>query len=156
MLAKTRFFGEVEIDDEKVLTFEHGIMGFEEMKKWTLLYDIEKGADGAISWFQSLDEAGLALPVISPYSVTSKYEPVVEDELLKTLGEFKDEELTIFLTITIPREDPSKTTANFKAPIIINPTNNRGLQVIVNNDDYPVKFKIYEAVAEMKKKLSEN
>ena len=150
MLVKTRFFGEVDIEDEKILTFDNGIMGFEDMKRWTLIYDIEKGSEGPISWFQSLDMAELALPVISPYTVTAVYEPVVEDELLKPLGEFKDEELVTFLTITIPSEDPSKTTANFRAPILINPVNRKGIQVIVNNEDYPIKFSIYESVQKMK------
>ncbi len=150
MLTKTRFFGEVDIDDDKILTFDNGIMGFEDMKRWTLIYDIEKGAEGPISWFQSLDEAGLALPVISPYSVTSKYEPIVEDELLKPLGEFKDEDLVTLLTITIPSSDPSRTTANFKAPLLINPVNRKGIQIIVNNEDYPIKFSIYDSVQKMK------
>ena len=43
MLVKTRFFGEVDIEDEKILTFDNGIMGFEDMKRWTLIYDIEYG-----------------------------------------------------------------------------------------------------------------
>ena len=150
MLVKTRFFGEVDIEDEKILTFDNGIMGFEDMKRWTLIYDIEKGSEGPISWFQSLDMAELALPVINPYTVTAVYEKVVEDELLKPLGEFKDEELVTFLTITIPSEDPSKTTANFRAPILINPVNRKGIQVIVNNEDYPIKFSIYESVQKMK------
>ena len=150
MLVKTRFFGEVDIEDEKILTFDNGIMGFEDMKRWTLIYDIEKGSEGPISWFQSLDMAELALPVINPYTVTAVYEPVVEDELLKPLGEFKDEELVTLLTITIPSEDPSKTTANFRAPILINPVNRKGIQVIVNNEDYPIKLSIYESVQKMK------
>ena len=150
MLVKTRFFGEVDIEDEKILTFDNGIMGFEDMKRWTLIYDIEKGSEGPISWFQSLDMAELALPVINPYTVTAVYEPVVEDELLKPLGEFKDEELVTLLTITIPSEDPSKTTANFRAPILINPVNRKGIQVIVSNEDYPIKFSIYESVQKMK------
>lgn len=151
MLTKTRFFGKVDIDDEKILTFDNGIMGFEDMKRWTVIYDIEKGSETPISWFQSLDCEGLALPIISPFSVTGRYEPIVEDELLKPLGEFKDEDLIIFLTITIPAEDPSKTTANFKAPLIINLKNRKGMQVIVNNEDYPVKFSIKDSVEKMKK-----
>ena len=150
MLTQTRFFGEVDIEEEKILTFDNGIMGFEDMKRWTIIYDIDKGSDGSISWFQSLDLAELALPVISPYSVTAKYEPIVEDELLKPLGEFKDEELVTLLTITIPSEDPSKTTANFKAPLLINPNNRKGIQIIVNNEDYPIKFSIYDSVQKMK------
>lgn len=150
MLVQTRFFGEVEIDEEKILTFDNGIIGFEDMKRWTIIYDAEKGSEGTISWFQSLDFAGLALPIISPCSVTAKYEPVVEDEFLVPLGEFKDESLLTFLTITIPCEDPSKTTANFRAPLFINPDNRKGVQIIVNNEDYPIKFSIYDSVQKMK------
>lgn len=150
MLTKTRFFGEVDIDESKILTFDNGIMGFEDMKRWTIIYDEEKGSDTPISWFQSLDCEGLALPIINPFSVTSKYEPIVEDELLKSLGDFKDEDLVIFLTITIPKEDPSKTTANFKAPLLINSKNHKGMQVIVNNEDYPVKFSIKDSIEKMK------
>ena len=150
MLVKTRFFGEVDIEDEKILTFDNGIMGFQDMHRWTLIYHIETGSEGPISRLQSLDMAELALPVINPYTVTAVYEPVVEDELLKPLGEFKDEELVTLLTITIPSEDPSKTTANFRAPILINPVNRKGIQVIVNNEDYPIKFSIYESVQKMK------
>ena len=154
MLVQTRFFGEADIDGDKILTFDNGIIGFEDMKRWTIIYDIEKGSDGPISWFQSLDFAGLALPIINPYSVTAKYEPIVEDELLKSLGEFKDEELVTFLTITIPSEDPSKTTANFRAPLLINPNNRKGVQIIVNNEDYPIKFSIYDSVQKMKAEQS--
>lgn len=152
MVTKTRFFGEVEIDDEKILTLDHGIMGFEDSKKWTILYDIEKGTEGVISWFQSLDFPELALPIISPYAVTDSYSPVVEDELLKPLGEFKDEDLLIFLILTIPSENPKLTTANFRAPLIINPVNKKGIQVIVNNEDYPVRYKIADALEAMKNK----
>lgn len=152
MVTKTRFFGEVEIDDEKILTLDHGIMGFEDSKKWTILYDIEKGTEGVISWFQSLDFPELALPIISPYAVADSYSPIVEDELLKPLGEFKDEDLLIFLILTIPSENPKLTTANFRAPLIINPVNKKGIQVIVNNEDYPVRYKIADALEAMKNK----
>lgn len=151
MLAQTRFFGEVNIDDEKILTFENGIMGFEDMKRWTIMYDIEKGTEGAISWLQSLDFPGLALPIISPYAITKEYVPVVEDELLAPLGEFKDEDLLIFLILTIPKENPKETTANFKAPVLINPVNKKGLQLIINNEDYLIKQKLHDALAAMKK-----
>ena len=40
-----------------------------------------------ISWLQSLNEPGLALPVINPVLVMEDYNPVVEEELLSGLGE---------------------------------------------------------------------
>lgn len=42
MVIKTRVFGEIEIDDTKIITFSSGIIGFPDLKKFTLLYDAEK------------------------------------------------------------------------------------------------------------------
>ena len=33
MLVKTKHFGEIDLADDKVLTFENGIMGFEDCKR---------------------------------------------------------------------------------------------------------------------------
>jgi flagellar assembly factor FliW len=46
--------------------------------------------------------------------------------------------------------DPKNTTVNLKAPVVINTDNMQGCQVIVE-DDYPVKFSVYEAVEKRKK-----
>lgn len=39
MKADTRFFGEIEVGDDKILTFDEGILGFSDMKRWTILFD---------------------------------------------------------------------------------------------------------------------
>ena len=36
MLVKTRHFGEVNLDEDKVLTFEDGLIGFENCKRYTI------------------------------------------------------------------------------------------------------------------------
>ena len=42
MRVQTKWFGEIEVSDEKIITFEKGIIGFEDWKKYTLVYDAEK------------------------------------------------------------------------------------------------------------------
>lgn len=149
MLVDTRCFGRVELDEKKILQFPQGIMGFEDKKRWTILYDIESGDGSSISWLQSIDEAGLALPVVSPFSLMKEYNPIVEDEQLECLGEFKDDDLLVLLALTVPK-DVEKTTANMKAPFIINPATATGIQVIAENEDYPIRFRVAEAVRKMK------
>lgn len=154
MIAKTKFFGEVELDDDKILEFPNGIIGFEEYKRYAILYDIEKEDETRISWLQSLDEPLLALPVVDPLGVTSEYAPMIEDELLKPLNDPADEDLIFLLILTVP-SDMKKVTANMKAPIIINAKERKGVQLIVENADYPVKFNVYESVQKMKEKAGE-
>lgn len=154
MRVQTKFFGEVELDDNKVIEFPNGIIGFEDFKKFAILYDIEDDRDTKISWLQSLEEPTLALPVVDPLAVTTEYAPMIEDELLKPLGDPADEDLLFLLVMTVP-SDMTKVTANMKAPVIISTEERKGVQLIVDNADYPVKFNVYESVQKMKEKAGE-
>lgn len=149
MLVKTRYFGEVELDDEKILTFEEGIIGFEHLRKFTLIYNDENESSAAITWLQSVEEPMVALPVISPFSVMADYNPVVEDDVLLPLGTLTEENTAIFLTLTVP-SDITRMTTNLKAPIVINAETKKGCQVIAENPDYVVKYNIYELIQQMK------
>lgn len=154
MRVQTKFFGEVELDDNKVIEFPNGIIGFEDFKKFAILYDIEDDRDTKISWLQSLEEPTLALPVVDPLAVTTEYAPMIEDELLKPLGNPADADLLFLLVMTVP-SDMTKVTANMKAPVIISTEERKGVQLIVDNADYPVKFNVYESVQKMKEKAGE-
>lgn len=146
MLVKTKFFGDVDLPEEKILTFDRGLIGLGDYKKYTILYDCEK-EDTNISWLQSVDEPALALPVIRPWLVKEDYNPTVEDELLTSLGELTEENLVILLTMTVP-SDIKEMTVNLKAPIVINADTRKGVQIIVENQDYEVKYKVYEILGQ--------
>lgn len=149
MLFKTKYFGEIDLEEDKILTFENGIMGFEDFKRYTILFDSDDGAEPMISWLQSLDEEMLALPVVNPLLVKEDYNPVVEDELLKSLGELTEENIVILLTMTIP-QDIEKMSVNLKAPIVINSDTRKGCQVIVENKDYEIKYNVYDVLKKKK------
>lgn len=142
MRVQTRLCGEIEVAEDKIIHFTDGIVGFPDCKNFTLIYDEEKGEKSSISWLQSLDEPVFALPVMNPLLVKEDYNPVVEDELLKSLGELKEENTFILVTVTVP-EQIENLSVNLKAPIVINVDTRKACQIIVE-EDYPVKYKIYE------------
>ena len=142
MKANTRIFGEIDIDDSKVITFVNGMVGFPNMKKFTLIYDEEKKNKGGIMWFQSLDEPEFAMPVMEPNAILPEYNPTVNDELLSPLGELNPDNLYVLVTVTVP-SDITKMTANMKGPIIINTDTLLASQIVVEND-MQVRFPIYE------------
>lgn len=146
MKVETRYFGEIDLAEDKIITLDKGLIGFDEYKRYTILYDSDKEEKTNISWFQSLDEPSLALPVINPLLVKEDYNPVVEDELLGDIGEITEENLVIFLTMTIPAGNIEGMSVNLKAPIVINADTRKGTQIIVENQDYEVKYKIYEVL----------
>ena len=153
MKAATRLFGKIEIDESKIITFEDGIIGFPDMKKFTLIFDEEKEGRPSISWLQSMDEPEIAFPVMDPLFVCETYNPSVEDELLKNLGTVKEDNLYVLVTVTVP-QDIKELAVNLKAPIVINTDTRKASQIIVE-DDLPVRYRIYEILEEAKKKAGE-
>ena len=150
MRVKTRIFGEIEIDDSKIIHFPSGIIGFPEMTDFAIIYDEEKGKDAPIRWMQSLQETEFALPVMDPLLVMAAYNPEVEDDYLIPLGEIKEEDALVLVTVRVP-EDLQKMSVNLQAPIIINAETKKAAQIIVNTEKYPVKYYIYDILQEIKK-----
>lgn len=148
MKANTRLFGEIDIQDDKIIKLKEGIIGFPDLQNFTLIYDEEKEGEGGIKWLQSMDDPQFAMPVINPLDVRPDYKPSVNEEELKVLGEMPVESIFILVTITVPKEI-EKMSVNLKAPFIINMENLQGAQIIVE-EDYPVKYMIYDILNKKK------
>lgn len=144
MIIDTRIFGEIEINEDKIIIFKGGIIGFPGLKKFMLIHN-EETKNKNIIWLQSLDEPEFALPVIDPLVLDKEYNPAVEEDMLGNIGELKSEDMLVLVTLTIP-EDLTKMTTNLKAPIIINSSSLKACQIIVEDDKYSVKHPIYHII----------
>ena len=143
MQINTKRFGLIEIDDEKIITFENGIIGFPELKHFTLIHDEEEGNNAVIRFLQSIEEPGFAMPVMDPFRVKEDYAPEVNDELLACAGNLTDENMLVLVTISIP-SDLTKMSVNLQGPFVINVDERKACQIIVEGGQYPVKFPIYD------------
>lgn len=153
MKITTKVFGEITIDDDRIIVFPKGIIGFPDLKQFALVHDSEKGTD-SIHWLQSLQEPAFAMPVLDPLMVYPDYNPEVDDELLKHLGTLVPEEMLVLVTVTVPK-DVKQMSVNLKGPIVINAAEKKATQVIVEGDDYQVKFPIYDILNANKEKAGE-
>lgn len=148
MKAETRIFGTIEIADDKIITLDKGMIGFPNLKHFSLIFDEESEKDKfTIMWLQSMDDGDIAFPVIMPTTVKPDYAPSVNDEILCPLGELTAENTYILTTVTVP-SNIEKITSNFQAPIIINTDNNKGAQIIVEGD-YEIRFPIYDLLQQL-------
>ena len=149
MKITTKVFGEITIEDDRIIHFPSGIIGFPELTDFALIHDEEKGA-GAIHWLQSIQEPAFAMPVMDPLIVCPDYNPEVDDELLRPIGELVPDEILVMVTVTIP-SDLTRMTVNLRGPVIINALEKKACQVIVEGDAYPVKYPIYDILKSRKK-----
>lgn len=141
MEVNTRIFGKINIEDDKLIHFVNGIVGFPQLTEFALIHDSEK-PDG-IQWLQSMQEPQFAIPVINPLGIIKDYNPQVEDELLTPIGVLNPENMLVLVTVAVPG-DLTQMTANLRGPIVINAENRKACQVITEGEEYSVKYPIYE------------
>ena len=142
MKIQTSHFGEVEIDDSKILLFEKGLPGIQEDKRFALL-SIEDSKP--INWLQSLDHREIAFPVIDPFIINPEYSFEISNDDVNTLGIKKIKDVYILCILVIPR-NLKIMTVNLAAPIIVNVRNSKGCQIILDDRKYSVRTPITEIV----------
>lgn len=141
MKIKTRFFGEVEIDSNKVIKFKDGIPGFENLKEFLFMTDEDD--KNTFYWLQSIEDIDIVFTLFNVFNFMPEYNPNVEKDMLEDLGDFKEEDLVVYCIATIPR-DVKEMSINLKAPIVINLANNKAKQIICSNEEYSIKHYIYK------------
>ncbi|WP_408072069.1 flagellar assembly protein FliW [Butyrivibrio sp. JL13D10] len=144
MKVNTRIFGEVDIEDEKIITMPFGLVGFPDLQKFALIHNLEKPV-GSLWYLQSMDDPDIALPVIDPLTIKPDYNPQIEEADVELLEPLTNKNLLLLVTISVP-EDISNMTANLNAPILINTDTGKGAQIelVWDKEKYVTKYPIYE------------
>lgn len=140
MELKTTFHGTREYVEEEVITFEKGLPGFENLKKF-IIFDLEE--TGVFSVLQSIEDPDIGLVVISPFSQIKDYEFNLEDEAAERLKVKSSEDIIVLNTVTL-NSNIEKVTTNLRAPIVVNIKNKSGEQIILNDDRYLIKHPLFK------------
>ncbi|NLT94714.1 MAG: flagellar assembly protein FliW [Clostridia bacterium] len=147
MLLETKHFGEIDIDENKIIYFPTGIIAFEDKKRFFI---IESGQDDLpFCWLQSVDDGNLAFVLINPFVFRPDYEFEIPDVVVKELEIEKEEDVAVFSIVVVP-EDIKKISANLLAPVIINIKNLKGKQIILNGNKYTTRHYILEELKKIK------
>ena len=131
----SKVHGEMQYEENNIITFNKGIPGFNELKKFILL-DLQEYEPFKL--LQSLEDDEISLIVTSPYEFFNEYEIKISDETIKNLKIDSPEQVMILTTVTL-NSDVKKITTNLQGPIVINTSNNFGEQIILDNPKYKVK-----------------
>jgi flagellar assembly factor FliW len=142
MHIQTAVFGELDISEDRIITFPEGIPGFENLTKFVIIIlDQTK----PFLWLQSVDD-DVSIPVISPFDIDRDYSPSVDDALFEEIQLHREEDLLVLVVAVIPPVI-TRMTANMAAPILINIAENLGRQVLVEDGEYPIRCPIFETVS---------
>jgi flagellar assembly factor FliW len=135
-VASTRF-GEFSIGAESVITFPSGLIGFPRCNRFVMI-----DHKPPFSWLQSIDDPSLAFVVIDGFEFGQAFElkPPIGDH---DIGLKEEDEFAILVIVTI-RPDPKMTTANLKAPLFVNVTNRKGVQIIFDKPQLSTRHLLWE------------
>ncbi|MFN7252523.1 MAG: flagellar assembly protein FliW [Anaerobacillus sp.] len=135
MKINTKYLGEVEISEEKIIHFEAGIPSFLDEKKFVLL-PFDESTPFYI--LQSVTTPELGFVVVSPFQFFPDYQVKLSDATIEALKIEKEEDVSIFSILTV-QEPFTKTTANLQGPVVINNKTNQGKQISLNDPNYGTK-----------------
>ena len=139
MIIQSTRFGELEVAEEQVFKFPHGIPGFPDEKMFVFIpFDEES----PFSFLQSTTEANLTFLLVDPFTFLSDYEFILEDEVAKELDLFLKNPPLVFLIASV-KEKLADMTANLLAPIVMNGANRTGRQVILDKPEYSIRHKLF-------------
>lgn len=144
MLIQTSRFGPVNLQDEDVVEFPEGILGFNDLRQFVLLDDPN---DEIFAWLQSCEVPQIAFPVLEPELFTQGYSVSLTKHDLESLNLPKDAttqgKVRSFSIITIP-DDPTQMTANLKAPIVINIATRKARQIVLQDNNLAIREPIFQ------------
>lgn len=146
MLLQTRHFGEIEIEKSSILRFEAGIPGFEPLKEYVLIDNDEENSP--FKWLQCVNDPQIAFAIANPFGIIKDYNFELPDDAVRELGIEGTEEVAVFSIVVVP-EDLTKISMNLKAPLIINSSNKKGAQVVLDTDKYTVRHYIMDELRRM-------
>lgn len=140
MKIQTKYLGQVEIDQDKIISFPKGLLGFDENKDFVLL-DVEQGN---FKFLQDIHNSHISFLLINPWDFYSDYQVDLPDQGLKTIYISPDNktDIAIFTIVTLGKSFKESTT-NLLAPIVINLSDKKGKQFILNESKYITKHLLF-------------
>lgn len=139
MKINTARYGEIDIDPARIISVNEGIIGFPAYRRYIFLPFLE---GSPFELFQALDQSDLAFVVMNPFAFKADYQFDLGDQDIADLQVVNKEEIQIRVIVTIPA-DPREMTANLQAPLIINEPRLLAKQIILHDDEYTTKHKIF-------------
>jgi flagellar assembly factor FliW len=129
-------FGEIEYEDDRVISMPQGIIGFAGEKKYILLQPED---DALFFWLQALEDPSLAFVITDPRHFLPGYKVALTEAERDFLKVEKEEEIGIWVIVTVPEGDPRGITANMLAPVILHYPTSRAWQVVLEDVDYEIR-----------------
>jgi flagellar assembly factor FliW len=138
MIVETTRFGKIDVDDQRVITFPKGLLGFPRYKRYVL---IEPEEDNYFFWFQAVDAADLAFVVTDPSVFVPTYRVPIKSEQMGELGIDSLDQAQVFVIVN---KCGDLLTGNLQGPLVVSVANRLGEQLVLSDRRYTTRVPLVE------------
>jgi flagellar assembly factor FliW len=136
---ESKALGQVTVSADCIITFPSGLPGFPEARRFALL---NNHLEPPFYCLQCVDNPSLAFVVADPTALVPDYRPKNGVSTLQELQASSPEDLQALVTLTIPPGRPREMTANLMSPLLINPEQRLGKQVVIERPHYSHQYPV--------------
>ena len=138
MHVNTTRFGPVEVEDDRVLTFAKGLLGFPRYQQYVL---IQPNDDSYFFWLQSVDTPELAFVVTDPSLFVPDYTVALKAEQMEELGLSTVDEAQVFVIVN---KRGNVLTGNLQGPLVVHAQRRTGVQLVLADRRYDTRVPLME------------
>lgn len=132
MRFETKYFGEVEVEENKIIDFEDGLPGFENRHKFVILNNYDTEEPVPFMWLQSVDDPELAFVISIPFFLRPDYELEIPESTVEKMEITSPEDVGVYAICKISGR-VEDMMFNLRNPIVVNAKNHKGAQLILND-----------------------
>ena len=141
-IQSTRF-GRLTVEDDRIMTFPRGLLGFPDYTRYAL---IQTGEENYFFWLQSVDEPNLAFVVTDPTIFFKDYDVPVREELQAELQLDDPSYMQVFV---ICNKVDEWLTGNLLGPLVVNAQNRLASQVVLTEKKWTTRQPLLKLQADL-------
>lgn len=136
MLINTTRFGDIELDEAKIITFKEGLLGFPQHRRYAL---VQTAPDPAFYWLQAVDDPALAFVVCDPRLFVPDYEVPIRKDDVDALGLVDLNDCQVLVIVNKVNGD---LTANLLGPLVIGGQAMTAKQLVLSDKRYGTRHRL--------------
>lgn len=133
MIIETSRFGQLEVDDGRLINFEQGILGFPHQKQYAL---VQTGENSGFYWLQAVDRPDLAFIVCDPRLFVTDYRTPIKAEELASIGLDSPDHVQVFVIVN---KVDDMLTGNLQGPLMVNVESRAARQLVLSDRRYSTR-----------------
>ena len=127
------------IDKDSILYFDEGILGFENVKQYVLLQEEDVPF---LMTLQAVESEHPSFVVVDPFAVVEEYAPRLSQSDMHFFNGAASEDLRFLVMVVMPSQ-VQDAVVNLKSPLVIDVRNNHCRQVILEDNAYPIRHRLF-------------